>query len=297
MFLRPLILVLAAILTAAAAPRLVLPRNSDATRKAQEALYMPSGRALRAVSFGYRNVAAHILWFQTIMYFGRHVNRDRDYTWLSHMCDLVTNLNPLMRQVYEFGGVIMAWEVKQPQLGVDLLSRGIERFPNYWRLYFLRGILRFHFLHDDLGAQQDFQTGAKLPDAIPQLIAMAAKKITKTSGAEMTIQFLNDTLNSTTDPAARTVIERSLNDARYDRDRIIFAAAVDQYQQRYGRDPTTPQELVTTGIINRLPQEPYGGRYIWNSETRGVEGDSEDAGKRLPLARILSRPQSAKALP
>src|SRR5204863_759985 len=60
----------------------------------EEILYVPNGTGLRFMSFGYTNILANLLWFNTINYFGKHYRADRNYKWLGHMCGLVTELDP-----------------------------------------------------------------------------------------------------------------------------------------------------------------------------------------------------------
>ena len=281
-------LCLAVVASVAVFPYTRLPPASFATRKAQEALYLPRGEALEFMSFGYRSPLAQTLWFTTVMYFGRHVQTDRDYTWLMHLCGLVTKLNPRMRHVYEFGGVMLAWEADDPESGLALLDRAVTQFPDYWRLYYIRGIMRLHFLHDDEGARSDFLIGANLPGALPIMAQMAAKKMTHAGSAELAVQFLRGMLESATTESSRNALERSLRDAIFDRDRTVLSQLVADYRERYARFPVSVEELMTAGLLRAVPREPYGGEYRVDSQTGIVSGTSEQAQKRLPIHKTRS---------
>src|ERR1035437_4303199 len=100
-----------------------------------ELIYLPPTRFLRAVSLGYEHALADLLWFRTINYFGQHVQMDRMYPWLAHMCDVVTELDPRAEHVYHFGGVMLPWEADRVDDGIALLEKGIRNMPESWRLH------------------------------------------------------------------------------------------------------------------------------------------------------------------
>lgn len=262
-------------LTAVAVTAIKLPPPSAATQQAQESLYLPNGQALEVASLGFRNVAAHILWFRTVLYFGYHVKRDRDYRWLAHMCELVTKLNPSARYVYEFGGVLLAWEAKDPAGGVAILSKGIEVFPEYWKLYFLRGILRFYFLKQDAEAQEDFSIGAKLPDAPVVLAQMAAKKMSKLGNATMAVKFLDEMLANTSDSGSREALQRSLNEAIARRDAEFLTQGITIFSERLGRLPQSFEELVSEKVISKVPSAPPGISYHMSEDRTAAEWKKE----------------------
>jgi len=67
----------------------------DTWPQVEELLYLPSGNMLKIVSLGFDEVAADILYIKMIDYFATHLMTDHTYTWLYHMADLVTTLDPV----------------------------------------------------------------------------------------------------------------------------------------------------------------------------------------------------------
>ena len=128
--------------------RLVPLHNQLLTNKDKdhEALYLPSLESVEFVTFGYKNIVADLLWFKTISYFGKHYATDRNYSWLSHMCDLVTTLDKHALASYQFCANMLSWEADTPQLAIDLLSKAIQNNPNSWRMPYLRGFTYLFFL-------------------------------------------------------------------------------------------------------------------------------------------------------
>ena len=178
----------------------------------REALMLPRGELLHLFSFGYRLVAADILWFNTINYFGKHFRTDKNYRWLFHMCDLVTTLNPRARHVYTFGATMLSWEGSAAAEATRLLTKAIEHFPKDWELYYLRGFTEMYFLQNTSRAHEDFVVAAKLPGAHVVVQRLAAKKLSELSGPAEAARFLEDLIQGTEDPVARAALSARLRE-------------------------------------------------------------------------------------
>ena len=187
-------------------------RAGGTPEQTEEVLYLPNGRALQFISFGYRNALAQLLWFNTISYFGKHYRQDQNYRWLAHMCRLVNDLNPLAEHVYLFCSAMLSWEAGAPQAAVTLLSRGIEMQPANWYLYYLRGFTYMLFLKDAARAKEDLVAASKLPGAEPFVARIAAKKIAELDTPQTAVEFLQQMLLGAGDPAARQALDGKLQD-------------------------------------------------------------------------------------
>jgi len=188
---------------------------SDATQpnkgdqQIEEVLYLPSGKGLNFLSFGYKNSLSNLLWFNTVNYFGKHYRGDRSYEWLGHMCGLVTDLNPQAHHVYEFCSLMLAWEAGAHEEGIALLGKGIERNPDYWRNYYLRGMLKMLFSDQSESIILDFSTAARLPDAPYFLASIAGKKMAELQNTETASEFLINIIeNSDSDIVREALIKR-----------------------------------------------------------------------------------------
>lgn len=176
-----------------------------------EYLYLPSGKGLNALSFGYQNTLAHYLWFKTINYFGKHYRGDRDYQWLAHYCDLVTNLNKSMKIYYQFCGSMLAWEANKPEQSLAILTKAINNFPQDWLFYYLRGFTYIFFIHDDQKAREDFVQSAKLPGAHHFVARLASKQILADGSKEEAIQFLQEAIEVASDDTTKSILINRLN--------------------------------------------------------------------------------------
>jgi tetratricopeptide (TPR) repeat protein len=253
--------------------RQLTPASINDESQSREVLYLPSGEALELVSFGYRNVLADLLWFNTVNYFGKHYSSDQNYRWLFHMCDLVTTLDPQATHVYEFASIMLGWEMNLPDQAIKILDKAIKHQPNYWRHHYLRGFTYMFFKSDTAQAHRDFVTASKLPDAHYIAARLAAKNLAAGEDPEEAIRFLQETITVTKDPHAKDALTHRLNEARYELDMRRLEQARDIFKQSAGRDPATLEELVSAGIIAGLPPDPFGGKYfIEGSEIKSTSG-------------------------
>ncbi len=242
--------------------------------EAQEVLYLPSGRGLEAISFGYKNFFSDILWFNTISYFGEHFANDRNYQWLGHMCNLVTDLNPNALHVYRFCSNMLSWESQKPKEAVALLGKAIEAHPKDWEWYYHRGINSLLFLNDSEAAARDFQRASKLPD-VPVIVKRLAAKKVLSSDPETAIELLQSMIQEAEDESERKALEERLKEAVFElvAGRIEQAAKI--FYEKNARSAESVQELEQAGILKvDSLKDPFGGEYRFNPETQKVESSS-----------------------
>lgn len=258
---------------------------------AYEVLYLPSGKALQFSSFGFRVFLSDLLWFNTINYFGKHYAGDRNYRWLSHMCDLVTTLDPRKEFAYDFCSTIISWEAGLPADSLRLLSRAIDNFPANWRFYYLRGFTHMYFLKDEEAARRDFTQASRLPDAHPIVARLAAKKMALSGNLEDALTFLSEMLRSSRNQYQQQALEQRYRELRYELDFQNLEKAVNIYTQLTGRAPASLEDLILRGVLKSLPADPFGGSYYLDPETRQVFSTSGH--KRIGMQRTA---EGAKGL-
>ena len=246
------------------APRLDARRDPPVE---EEFVYLPEARFLRAVSLGYNNALADILWFRTISYFGGHYRKDRLYPWLAHMCELVTDIDPRAEHVYRFGGVVLPWEANQVDAGIKLLEKGTRAVPDSWLLPFWLGFNEYFFKHNHEKALAALEEAARHPDADPFVIRFASVLAAKQHGPELALQLLAQMEQETDRGEVRAIIREQMLKAQAAVDIARLNRAVDLYATRFGSPPASLTELVYAGTLREIPEDPFGGVYQLDSET------------------------------
>lgn len=249
------------------------------TIQSREALYLPSARAAEATSMGYRNMLAHVLWFNTINYFGKQYRSERNYRWFGHMCDIVSRLNPRLEYVYPFCSTLLSWEGDQPEKAIALLSRAIDTYPENWHFWYLRGFTKIYFLGEQAGGDADFVHAASLPGAHPIVKSLAARKLVGREGPEAAIQFLANSLRVTKDPVARSALEARLKDVLLYQELGALNQALAAFRQQHQKPPHEISHLIDDSpILSRIKgrrfQDPLGGEYSLSGDGSAVISSS-----------------------
>jgi hypothetical protein len=251
-----------------------LGRELRATQPPPELIYLPPSRFLKAASLGYRNVLADVLWFRTISYFGQHYWSDRFYPWLAAMCNAVTDLDPHAQYVYRFGGLILPWEANRTGDGLALLRKGTRNLPRSWELRYMLGFSEYFFENDLAAASRSLRAAAVLPGAPPFVAGLAAIVAAAESGPAAAIEFLSRVESTGKTAEVRSALADRIRQLTVARDIDALQAAVASFQVRFRRPPRNLQELVTAGILLRLPVEPYGGQYLLDPLSGRVRSSS-----------------------
>lgn len=242
-------------------------------------IFLPDVHRIKLLTLGFDGPASKLLWFQTINYFGRELGTRRDFRWLGEMCELVTTLDPHARHAVEFCATLLSWVAQSPQDAAKILDAAVEAEPDYWRYRYLRGFNSYYFLHDFESAKSDFTVAGKLPGTPPHVMSLASRLLADRDGPEMAIRFLEDMLSRTTDETVKKQLGSRWKRARIARDFQVLTDARKHYIETKGSAPQSVTDLVTSGILSALPQEPYKGSYFFDEA-----GQPQTTSGKKPLA-------------
>jgi hypothetical protein len=267
-------------------------RKSDDVRERvslKEALYIPSPKAVKALSLGYTGLMADLYWTRVVQYFGgKHHLRAEQYKLLAPLLDITTTLDPHLLIAYEFGSIFLAQNPPEgagdPEAAAALVKKGIRENPAAWRLWYHLGYIYFDELHDSKAASEAFLQGSQVPGALPWMKVMAAA-IAQHAGEAETAQFLwTQIYNSSDNPDIRENAAKRLLALRVDHDVERLQAMANRFQRETAVVPGSFLQLVQAGYLPRLPVDPLGNPYLL------VDG-------RVQVSRPDSLPFITKGLP
>jgi len=260
--------VLVASLTLAAIMVAPLQRvhDSGSGGDSRDVLYMPSARAIRAMSLGYTGLAADIYWTRAVQYFGQgHREGNAGYPLLAPLLDLATDLDPKMTVAYQYGSIFLVPPppagAGEPDKAVALVEKGIRTNPNNWRLYLSLGFIHYQFRHDITAAAAAFERGSQVPAAHPSLKILAAI-VTREGGDEQKYAFIWRAIYETTeDKEIKKNAADHLAALRVDSEVTQLEALVKEFQQRTGRTPSNFGEMAASGWLRVIPRDPVNNPY------------------------------------
>jgi len=235
--------------------------NRMRERAIAEMAYFPSGRFVRGASIEYQSLAADFVWLRGIQYYGRHLMSDRKYEWLGHVFDILTSLDPGFIEAYHFGAITLAWDAGKPHEAVDFLTRGMKANPMSWQIPFDAGFICYMLLRDYGRASTFFEVASKMPNAWFILDRWAAIAKTKAGDFQTAREMWLDILRDTENRALKALVVRQLKNLDLSEATDRLQRAVHRFQQDRRRLPTDLRELTTAGYVDRIPEEPYGGRF------------------------------------
>lgn len=174
------------------------------------ALYLPKKTALKGISFNYKNVVAHTLWFNTVNYFGKHYKGDKEYRWLNKMCELTSSMNPAMEHVFEFCALMLSWEAKQPKEADVILKSFHEKHPQKWRPLYLRAMNSIIFLNDTKKAREYLVKATRLDNSPAFLARLLSMEIARLENEQTAIAFLKSMLAKASDANQRKSLKAKI---------------------------------------------------------------------------------------
>jgi hypothetical protein len=229
--------------------------------------FLPSGKALGVVSLGYEEVLADLLWLRATTLFGERFGQDRDlgwYSWLYHMMDLATDLDPKFRGAYKYGGIMLRVDGAFTEQSTMIFAKGMHALPNEW--YFPFGIGMNYFMHKDdpVLAAPYMRKAAQIGGGPFYLANLAASLTDESQGLESSLLFLEEELRNVAEPRARKAIGVKIFETRYQLAERDAGRVVAEFRRREGRLPATPEDVTAAGFA--LPSDPLGGTWTWNPE-------------------------------
>lgn len=247
---------------------------SNSKPKLQQLTYLPSGDYLRMAALGYREMAADLLWLQAIQVMGERKLSEETGHWLYHLLDRITTLDPKFVRAYEAGSHALCILVLLPEESNRLLEKGMQHNPQEWKLPFLLGINYYFESGDDEKAAEAMAKAARLPGAPESLARLAAKLFVSAKSPQQAVELLAKVYEETSDENVRKMLEIRLKESIVERDLHILEQAISRFQASQSRRPERLENLVGPGMLQELPREPFGGRYLYEPTT-GIVRSSE----------------------
>jgi tetratricopeptide (TPR) repeat protein len=255
--------------------------------KEEEALYLPSGKAIKRLSLGLDGLAADVYWIRTVQYFGRKLSSEENASarstgeipmpLLAPLLNIVVTLDPHNIQAYSFGAIFLP-ERDMPA-AIALLEKGINENPEAWRLYKDLAYIYWQQGNRLTGAAQDeayakaaewYEKGSEIPDAMWWMRDLAGLMRIKGGTREAARAIYRSYLDSEDKNIASQAVERLKQLQALDElDAINGALAA--YREQNGACPgdlrvLAPRfrSLKLSLNENLVPVDPDGFAYVYD---------------------------------
>ena len=238
-----------------------------ATRVEMDELSISSPTVVKPMSLEYAPLVAAIYWTRAVQYYGeKHRLHQRGLDLLWPLLNIATTLDPHLLVAYRFGSIFLSDKpplgAGRPDLGVQLLERGIKANPDEWRLYQDLGNVYYFDMQDYTKASAAFEEGSKNPKAYIWMKVLAAK-IAADGESPQTSYFLwQQVYDSATDPAIKQNAADHLVLMRAELDLKEINRLADEYEKQTGQRATRIAELVQAGLMKGVMKDPDGYPYV-----------------------------------
>ena len=250
-----------------------IDRERAALHQERDELVLRSGKLIKAMSLEFAPLMADIYWTRVVQYYGdKRARHDPNFELLWPLLDITTTLDPNLLVSYRFGSTFLSEPSPRgaghPELGIELLERGIKANPEYWRFYEDRGFIYYFELKDYAKASAAFAEGSKNPDAQIWMKIMAAKIAAEGESLATSIFLWTEVYQTAKDPKVKENALTHLQLLRATQDCKQLDALADEFQKRTGRRPLRIGELVQAGLLSSLPVDPMGYAYVFGPDGR-----------------------------
>jgi hypothetical protein len=210
---------------------------------------LPPPSALRTISFGFNEVAADLLWVQTIGYFAEHLTTDRDMRYLGRHLDNVIMLDPRHEAACHYGASMMTSIPsgnKAVFKAIDLLKRAHRIAPKKWSYPLSIGVLYMSELQSRDKKRRDawrvhgadwIHRAVLLGARAPWLASLSANLLTAAGKREMAIHRLKEAYLVASNDEVRRQIAQKLRHMKLKSLSEELKAAQQSFRARYSKNP------------------------------------------------------------
>jgi len=231
-------------------------------------------------AFGFRNVLADAVWLQAVQVAGKRKLTPTEYDRLYALLNVGADLDPKFEMPYFLGGLVLGESPLHGREALRVFERGKVTHPADWRFPFYIGFTHYFSLGDALAGGGAMAEAARLPGSPAYLPGLASRMLTEAREPEAALVLLETITRQEDDPLRRSVLERRIREVAVERDLLALERAVERYREKMGFAPGDLSALVREGILEGIPPEPNGGRYVID---RGGMVRSDRAAQRLQV--------------
>jgi hypothetical protein len=213
---------------------------------------------------GDRNLAANIAAIRALVV-STDKMRPEDYAILAKVQSDVSWLNPAHEDNYYIAAAILPWS-GQLEAAQTILRRASIARPYDYQPAFYYAFHLLHFKGDPVGGADWLRQAAeKLSDDDERLTMQnfAARWMDKARDLDLAIRVVESMAKQAKRPDFRAYLEQRVKRLRTLQQ---LRAAAATYRQRFERPPAQLADLVQSGILTVLPQDPFGYGYGINPQ-------------------------------
>lgn len=232
-------------------------------------IYLPSGKYLKHMTFGYSSLAADLIYLWAIQYYGTYEITDR-FKYLEHIFSIIAELDPKYVDPYEVGALIAVYDAHDPKLAYKILDMGLEKNPDSWIFPFQAGHIA-QMQKDFEVAREYYRKAMEIPGAPPIVKRLYANATFRTMNYQEAWEMWKEVYETAQEDWVKEIAYNHLYRVKSTVDTEVLGEAVKKYRERFGRWPADLGQLVRAGLIREVPKDLDGKDYVYDARTGEVK--------------------------
>jgi hypothetical protein len=226
---------------------------------------LPTGKALRILSFGYQNLTADLLFIWSIQFYSTYYLTNR-FDFLERVYNTITDITPQYKEPYIIGSFIMAFEAKDIPMALRLLDKGSRSIKNEWFFDHEAGFYCYKYLKDYPRAEFYYARAALKPDAPAFLKRMKAHMVYLQDDPKVAYQMWLDIYTNARDKLEKDSAFNHLYQIKAEIDLPYLQQKIALFKENFRRFPATLAEIVRLGIATAIPKDFSGNDYQYDPQ-------------------------------
>jgi tetratricopeptide (TPR) repeat protein len=229
--------------------------------------FFPPAPVIRALSAGQYQFLSHVVSLECLFYFGTLTEEQRPVPAWNRLYEALytaTRLDPYNMDAYYFAQAVLTWDAGMIRQAVDLLEYGFGHRTWDWYLPFFLSFDYAFFLKDYAKAG-DYMAKAAALNPQGWFATLAARYFYEADRTALALAYLKEMIATAGNEAVRRqLVVRAEAFARI----LKIEEAISVYKDRFHRLPRELRELVRAGLMEHIPEDPYGGSFYLDQEGR-----------------------------
>lgn len=230
---------------------------------------LPSGKALKVLSFGYSNLAADLLFIWSIQFYSTY-NLTNRFDFLERVYGTITDITPQYKEPYIFGSLIMVYEASDIPMALRLLEKGSRYNPDEWFFDHDAGYYCYKFLKDYARAEFYYDRAAAKPGAPALIKRLKAHMVYLHDDPKVAYQMWLEIYNHARDTLEKEGSFNHLYQIKAEIDTGLLKDKIAIFREKFRRWPASLNELVDAKLLSALPSDFSGKSYVYDSERGAI---------------------------
>ena len=230
--------------------------------------FYPPAPVIKALTADHYQFTSQLISLQCLFYFGTLVelrSQVPDWWRIYRAVYTSTRLDPYNMDAYYFAQAVLTWETGMIQQALELLEYGFAHRTWDWYLPFYISFDYAFFLKDYEKAGIYLAKAAELKPEVEWYATLAARYFYEGGSTALALAYLQEMI-----PAARNeaIKKRLVTRAKAFEKVLQIEEAMEEYKKRFQTNPEDLGRLVKAGLLERIPDDPYGGTFYLDEQGR-----------------------------